>query len=99
MAKKTKAAKPIKIKRMIDAGELWDDACDTNDLLTSAGIVLDKACSNEILGRVLFEGKDGKFYTVTVQAVIDEVSKGFVEDVLQEIESEKDAPEGDVGDN
>ena len=99
MAKKIKKAKPIKIKRIIAAGELWEDARDTNDLLTSAGIVLDKNCSNEILGRVLFEGKDGKFYTVTVQAVIDEVSKGFAADVLQEIESEKDAPEDDVGVN
>ena len=96
MAKKTKAAKPIKIKRMIDAGELWDDARNTDDLLTSAGIVLDKNCSSEILGRVLFESEDGKFYTVTVEAVIDEVSKGFVEDVLQEIESEKDAPEDEI---
>ena len=86
MARKTKTAKPIKIKRMIDAGELWDDAPNTNTILTSAGIVLNKSCSNEILGRVLFEGENGKFYTVTVEAVISEVSRLFVEDILQEIE-------------
>ena len=91
MAKKTKAAKPIKIKRMIAAGELWDDARDTDALLTSADIALDKACSYEILGRVLFEGEDGKFYTVTVEAVIGEASKLFVEDTLQEIKDEKNA--------
>ncbi len=68
--------------------ELWEDARDTSDLLTSAAIALDKACVNEILGRVLFEGENGKFYSATVEAVIRRASKAFVKEVLQEIEKD-----------
>ena len=47
---------------------------------------LDGAEATEIIGEVLFKATNGKYYTVTVEAVIGEASKEFVQDILDEDE-------------
>ena len=57
---------------------------DTEDILCAAGRLLDDACSHEIVGEVLFEGEDGKFYKGTVEFVIAEADPDYVREVLDE---------------
>ena len=76
--------KNIKVKRFISKGELDGLEQDTDDILESCANALDGCESHEILGTVLFEGNDGKFYTVTVEAVIGEADPEFVKETLAE---------------
>lgn len=71
----------IKVKRWIEKGEFSGEK-DSDAILDYAGGLLDEACTYEILGQNLFEGKDGKFYTVTVEAVIAEAAPEFVKSIL-----------------
>lgn len=54
----------------------------TEDLKVAAGRCLDKACSHDIVGEVLFEGEDGKTYVGTVEFVITEAAPDYVAEVL-----------------
>jgi hypothetical protein len=80
--------KTIKVAEFIEKGELSGTEKDTEEILETCACLLDKSCSHEIVGPVLFKGKDGKWYTVTVEAVIGEAGKGFVEDTLAEKKAE-----------
>ena len=82
---------PIKVKRFISKGELDGKEKDSAAILDSCCDLLDNCESHEILGQVLFEGQDGKFYTVTVEAVIGPASKAYVRQVLTEAEDGQDA--------
>lgn len=73
--------KNIKVNKWIEGGE-FDEEMDGDEIMETAGQLLDDACTYEILGQNLFEGKDGKFYTVTVEAVIAEASPEFVKSIL-----------------
>lgn len=76
--------KLLKVKEWISLGEL-SEPCKTNrDILDQAADLLDGACSHDILGQVLFKATNGKYYTVTVEALIGEAEKGFVKDALAE---------------
>ena len=75
---------PISVKRWISRGELDGIEKDADDIIESCGSLLDNACSSEVLGTVLFEGTDGKFYTVTLEAEIGEADPEFVKETLAE---------------
>lgn len=77
----------MKIKRWIrDGNESFEKQGfdDTEDILCAAGRLLDDACSHEIVGEVLFEGEDGKFYAGTVEFVIAEADPDYTREVLDE---------------
>ena len=77
----------MKIKRWIrDGNEEFEKQGfdDTEDILCAAGRLLDNAYSHEIVGEVLFEGEDGKFYTGTVEFVIAEADPEYVKEALDE---------------
>lgn len=78
----------MKIKKWIRTGEL--DPCieDTDGIIEAAGAKLDRVCSHDILGEVMFEGDDGKHYVVTVEAVIAEANPSYVKEVLEELKEE-----------
>ena len=66
---------PQKIKRFILDGVFnGDEVGDTDDLLDMCGRRLSKAYAQDILETVIFEAKDGKFYTVQVLGIIEEIS-------------------------
>jgi len=86
----------MRIKRWIRDGGSCEsngfnsDGITTDDqLLSVAGRLLDKACSHEIVGEVLFEGEDGKMYVGTVEFIISEANPDYVKDVLEQIEEEE----------
>jgi len=81
---------PIDIKRFIRDGHLSKspDVKDTRELLERAGYLLDKSCSHDICGEILFEGSDGNFYCLTVEAVIAEANPEYVKEVMAEEEEE-----------
>lgn len=54
------------------------------DLLDWAGRRLDAAYADEICGEVLFEGKDGKIYTGSVEFCVSEANPEYVKDVTKE---------------
>ena len=78
------SATPLHIRAWHQLGELPPDLTTTNEIYESAGQILDKACAYDILGPVLFEGVDGKFYTMTVEASLGEASEDFVQAMRQE---------------
>mgnify|MGYP001035150643 CR=1 FL=1 len=80
----------MKIKRMLREGEIGD-VKTTDELLETAGTLLDKSEAHEILGsEVVFEGEDGKFYVCTIEAVIGEAHPDYLKQVLTEIAEEED---------
>jgi len=74
----------VKVKRWIKGGELNESNVDQDSILDDCGNLLDKSCSHEILGEVVFEGDDGKFYVITVEAVIAEGNPDYIKSVLEE---------------
>ena len=82
----------MKIKKWLwDGHHSLSDECETTeDLLESAGRLLDKACSHDIAGEVVFQGADGKYYVGCVEFVISEASLDYLEQVLDDIKEEKD---------
>ena len=77
----------MKIKRWIrDGNEEFEGQGldDTEDILCAAGCLMDHAYSHEIVGEVLFEGEDGKFYVGTVEFVIAEANPDYARGVLDE---------------
>lgn len=78
-----------KIVEFLRTGEMHvKDIDNVEDLLTQAGRLLDKACSHDICGEVVFKAADGKYYTLTVEAVISEVNPEYVADLLEEDDDE-----------
>ena len=73
----------MKIKRWILAGEV-PESDTTEELLQDAGRCLDKVNSFEIVGSILFEGEDGKYYVGEVEFVISEANPDYVKMCLEE---------------
>ena len=61
---------------------------DDDDLLDAAGRALDKACSWDIMGEVLFLADDGKYYCGCVEFMITEANPEYVDDCLAEDEED-----------
>ncbi len=89
MAKK----KPIEVAEWISDGNIgeatrtWGDVPpeDEDAILGVCGNLLDDACSHDILGGgILFRATNGKYYTVSVEAVIAEAHPQFVRERLTE---------------
>lgn len=80
---------PVKVKRWLRSGELDDSATTQEQILEQCGRLLDKSCSHEILGEVLFEGEDDGYYVVTVEALMQSANPEYVKFVQQEIEEEE----------
>lgn len=77
----------LSVKRVISQGEMHIEPGYTkDDVLNAAARLLDKAYATAILGTVLFEGSDGKFYGVWTEAFLDEANPEYVEDVMEEVE-------------
>lgn len=81
------------IKRFILDG---DDGClsecqTVQDILHITGRRLDKACVEDIVGSVLFEGVDGKFYVGNVEFEILEANPLYVAGVLEDLAAEQKA--------
>lgn len=80
-----------RIAEFIRSGEMSVDRIATvEDLLEQAGRRLDKACSHDICGEVVFKAANGKYYTLTVEAVISEANPEYVADLLEEDDDEDD---------
>lgn len=75
--------KSDKIHDIICEGELdlVDCGC-VEGILNEAGRALDKACSHDICGTVLFRDKAGKFHVGTVEFVISPANPDYVVDEL-----------------
>lgn len=76
----------IRPKKWIEVGYLDHSRIkDENDIINQCCQLMDDACTCEIVGPgILFEGEDGKYYTVVVEASIQEASPEFVKDSLAE---------------
>ena len=66
------------IKRFIHDGNLHEPETK-DDILEQAGRLLDKACSEEIVGPVTFETVDGRIHVGTVEFVIGEATESYKE--------------------
>ena len=74
----------LKVKRLVEEGNLGPFK-SVPEALDSACGAMDSCESHEILGGgILFQGEDGKWYTITLEAVVSEASKEFVKDTLDE---------------
>jgi hypothetical protein len=76
--------KPIRVKKWLRTGELNSRNRIQSSILEDCGRHLDRACSYDILGDVLFEGTDGKHYVITVEALIQEANPDYVKQILIE---------------
>ena len=75
--------KPLKVKKWIVSGELSGTNRTMDAVIAECGIRLDKSCTSEILGEVLFLATDGKYYTITVEAVIGRANPEWVKEVIK----------------
>jgi len=73
----------LEVEEFIDEGELHEP-CSYDDMMEQAGRLLDKSCSHEICGTVLFKATDGKYYVGTVEFTVAEAHPDYVKDVLNE---------------
>lgn len=76
-------AKKLRVKKWIYSGELNPRVKDKDGILEQCGNLLDSACSHEILGEVLFQATDNKYYVVTVEAVIGRANPEYVKDYIK----------------
>lgn len=72
-----------KIIRWHNSGEIGEVAT-IDEALEAAGRCLDAAQSHEICGPVLFQGEDGEWYVITVEAVVAKAHPDYVRDELSE---------------
>ena len=77
------------IKEIPAHGELSDDlkGATIGHLLGDCGDHLDHhhIVTSDVFGQVLFKAENGKWYTVNVEAIVDEVSKEHAKEILAEI--------------
>jgi hypothetical protein len=77
--------KPLRVRDWIEAGELSVSAKTEKAIIEECANALDRVEATEILGGgILFRATNGRYYTITVEAVIGEASKEFVRDTLAE---------------
>lgn len=80
---------PLPIKRWISSGEFdVDDIRNVSHVYKQAGGLLDHACAGELFGSVLFEGENGKYYTISVEGVIGEANPEWVKEMLTNADPE-----------
>jgi hypothetical protein len=68
----------LKVKNWISTGNISGKAPKTQDaIMDKCGGLLDESDSHEILGDVIFQATDGKYYTVNVVPVISKCDASF----------------------
>ena len=78
-------SKFIKIKKWLkDGNEGLSDLKNTQHLIEAAGASLDACNASDIMGEILFQGEDGKYYVGTVEFVISRANPAYVKEVLAE---------------
>jgi hypothetical protein len=86
---KYESEEPLQIKRWISSGEFdVDDIGNVSHVYEQAGGLLDHACASEIFGTVLFEGANGKYYTISVEGVLGEANPEWVKEMLADADPE-----------
>lgn len=80
---------PLKIKSWLRRGELSEKTETVQDIYDQVGRMLDKSCAFDIVGPVVFEGEDGKFYVGGVEFFLCEDNPDHIAAVKAEIEEEK----------
>ena len=82
--------KTLKIVKWLRDGDALsaDGIENTEDLLGAAANALDSACAHDIMGEILFQADDGKFYVGCVEFVISKANPEYVKDVQKELEEE-----------
>jgi len=58
------------------------------DLLGGAGRLLEKAYSGDIVGDILFQGEDGKYYAGSVEFNVYEADPEYVAECLAELDEQ-----------
>jgi hypothetical protein len=81
--------KQLRVKKWLSTGELVAELKTQGSILEACGRLLDTSCSHEILGEVLFQATDGKYYVITTEAVIGKANPEYVKDCLQRIKEEE----------
>jgi len=78
----------MKIKRFILCPDDFNliDHPDTDAVLDSVSMLMDRACANEIIGGLVFEGEDGKFYTGDIEFNIREADQDRVKNILKDMD-------------
>jgi hypothetical protein len=75
------------ILQWIATGNLSGESIFVEDLLHEAGDILDTEYAADIIGRNLFLGGDGKYYSIVVEAIVSEVNEDFAADVIADAEA------------
>jgi hypothetical protein len=78
----------LRVKKWIHSGELDTDDGTEKKILDHCGSLLDSAESHEIIGEVLFQATNGKYYVVTVEAVIGLANPEYVKGAKARAEAE-----------
>ena len=84
--------KPIVVKEWIESGELNPKNKRMKAIIEDCAGLMDGSCACDILGGgILFKATNGKYYTITVEAIVGEASTAFVKDTLAEMVPVKEA--------
>ena len=74
----------MKVVKVVEAGELGlVEGMTVDQIIEQCGYNLDGACSWEIQGPILFQGSDGKWYTVVTESSIAEAHPDLVADTIE----------------
>lgn len=73
-AEATKANPPLVIERVLNAGTL-SSFSTFDELIDAAGGALDSACAHDIFGEVVFLCNDRKFYTITCEGIVGQLTE------------------------
>ena len=79
-----KSGKPLVVAKVISPGELdIKPGTKQADIIKEAGYALDRCETGEIMGDVCFKATNGKFYSVFVEALIEEVDKSHADEIAE----------------
>jgi hypothetical protein len=80
-----KRSRYLTVKEWITSGELNPKHKKLASIIEDCAGLMDASCAADILGGgILFKATDGKYYTITVEAIVSEASDWFVKDTLKE---------------
>lgn len=77
-------SKVTRVRKWIRCGELSPSNTAIEDVIQNCGRALDHNGAPDILGDVLFQATNGKYYVINVEAIIQEANPEYVKDVLAE---------------
>jgi hypothetical protein len=79
-----KSGKPLVVAKVISPGELdIKPGTKQADIIQQAGYALDRCESGEIMGDLCFQATNGKYYSVFVEALIEEVDKSRADEIAE----------------